>query len=215
VLQIWDIVGALIKGEKMPLPDDITFGLDLILPNVDYIQMEGLRGNKNGSYEQFLRLFLKGAVGIRDWKAKVGTTLVSTFVSVQMEAYAVTLYLNGYYAWMHEYRQIVPRNNSNSDETTSISAMTDAGTASVVGYQWTSDSRGSRRNEGWKRGGMEMYDAVEKALAIQRSNKKMGETLDKAVYCKLLNGERVLEARVPARKRAKLSDLIGRSLAAG
>jgi hypothetical protein len=49
-----------------------------------------------------LRLFLKGAVGIREWKAKFGTTLISTFVSVQMEAYAVTLYLNGYYAWMHE-----------------------------------------------------------------------------------------------------------------
>jgi hypothetical protein len=93
--------------------------------------------------------------------------------------------------------------------------MTEGETLSNVGYQWTSDSRGSRRNEGWKRAGMDMYAAVEKALAIQRSDKKLGETLDKAVYCKLLNGERVMETRVPTRKRAKLSDLIGRSLAAG
>jgi hypothetical protein len=207
------IAGAIMKGEKIPVPDDITCGLDI--PNADYINIEGLRGNLNGAYEQFLRLFLKGAVGIREWKARVGTTLVSTFVSVQMEAYAVTLYLNGYYAWVHEYRQILPTGPSTNDEITAVSGMTEGETSSNVGYQWTSDSRGSRRNEGWKRAGMDMYDAVEKALAIQRSDKKLGETLDKAVYCKLLNGEKLLEDRVPTRKRARLSDLIGQSPAPG
>jgi hypothetical protein len=79
------------KGEKLPLPNDITC-------NADFKSIDGLRGNKNGAYGQFLRLFLKGAVGIREWKARFGTTLISSFVSVQMEAYAVTLYLNDYYA---------------------------------------------------------------------------------------------------------------------
>jgi hypothetical protein len=55
---------------------------------------------------------------------------------------------------------------------------------------------------------MGMYDAVKKALAVQGSDKKMGENLDKAVYCILLNGEKLSEERVPSRKRARLSDLI-------
>jgi hypothetical protein len=165
-------------------------------------------GATNGAYEQCLRLFLKGAVGIREWKARFGTTLISIFVSVQMEAYAVTLYLNGYYGWMHEYRQILPGGASNNDEFTAISEMTEDETSGNVSYQWTSDSRGSRRNEGWKRAGMDMYDAVENALAVQRSDKNMGENLDKAVYCILLNGEKLLEERAPSRKRARLSDLI-------
>jgi hypothetical protein len=155
-----------------------------------------------------LRLFWKGAVDIREWKAKFGTTLISTFVSVQMEAYAVTLYLNGYYAWMYEYRQILLGGASNNDEFTAISEMTEGETSGNVSYQWTSDSRGLRRNEGWKRADMDMYDAVEKALAVQRSDKKMGENLDKAVYYILLNGEKLLEERAPSRKRARLSDLI-------
>jgi hypothetical protein len=200
------ITGAIMKGEKLPLPDDITRGLNI--PNADFKNIDGLRGNKNGAYSQFLRLFLKGAVGIREWKARFGTTLISTFVSVQMEAYAVTLYLNGYYAWMHEYRQILPSGASNNDDVTAISGMTEGESSGNVSYQWTSDSRGSRRNEGWKRAGMDMYDAVEKALAVQRSDKEMGEILDKAIYCILLNGERLSEERAPARKRAKLSDLI-------
>jgi hypothetical protein len=97
------ITGAIMKGEKLPLPEDITRGLNI--PNADFKNIDGLRGDKNGAYSQFLCLFLKGAVGIREWKARFGTTLISTFFSVQMEACAVTLYLNGYYAWMHEYRQ--------------------------------------------------------------------------------------------------------------
>jgi hypothetical protein len=116
------IAGAIMKGEKLPLPDEITCGLSI--PNADFKNIEGLRGNKNGAYEQFLSLFLKGAVGICEWKARFGTTLISTFVSVQMEAYAVTLYLNGYYAWMHEYRQFFPGGASNNDEFTAISEMT-------------------------------------------------------------------------------------------
>jgi hypothetical protein len=102
----------------------------------------------------------------------------------------------------------LPSGASNNDEITAISEMTEGETSGNVSYQWTSDSRGLRRNEGWKRVGMDMYDAVEKALAVQRSDKKMGENLDKAVYCILLNGEKLLEERAPSRKRAKLSDLI-------
>jgi hypothetical protein len=34
------------------------------------------------------------------------------------------------------------------------------------------------------------------------------ENLDKAVYCILLNGEKLLEEPAPSRKRARLSDLI-------
>jgi hypothetical protein len=206
-IESYVIAGAIMKGEKLPMPDDITCGLNM--PNADFKNIEGLRGNKNGAYKQFLRLFLKkGAVGIREWKVKFGTTLISTFVSVQMEAFTVTLYLNGYYAWMHEYRPILPGGASNNDEITDVSEMTKGETSGNVSYQWTSDSRVSRKNEGWKRAGMDMYDAVEKALAVQRSDKKMGENLDKAVYCKLLNGEKLLEERAPSRKRARLSDLI-------
>jgi hypothetical protein len=163
------ITGAIMKGEKLPLPDDITRGLSI--PNADFKNIDGLRGNKNGAYAQLLRLFLKGAVGIREWKARFRTsTLMSTFVSVQMEAYVVTLYLNGYYAWMHEYRQKFPGGASNNDDFTAISGMAEGETSGNVSYQWTSDSRGSRSNKGWKRVGMDMYDAVGKALAVQRSD---------------------------------------------
>jgi hypothetical protein len=116
--------------------------------------------------------------------------------------------LNGYYAWMHEYRQCLPGGASNNDKITAISEITEGETSGNASYQWTSNSKGSRRNEGWKRAGMDMYDAVEKPLAVQRSDKKIGENLDKAVYCKLLNGEKLLEERAPSRKRARLSDLI-------
>jgi hypothetical protein len=170
-IESYVIAGAIMKGEKLPLPDDITCGLNI--PDADFKNIEGLRGNKSGAYEQFVRLLLKGAVGIREWKAKFGTTLISTFISVQMEAYAVTLYLNGYYVWMYECRQISPGGASNNDEITAVSEMTEGETLGNVSYQWTSDSRGSRRNKGWKGAGMDMYDAVEKALAVhQHSDKK-------------------------------------------
>jgi hypothetical protein len=73
---------------------------------------------------------------------------------------------------MHEYRQILPGGASNDNEFTAISGMTEGETSGSVFYQWTSDSRGSGRKEDWKRAGIDMYDAVEKALAVQRSDKK-------------------------------------------
>jgi len=128
------------KNTSPPLPCDLLGDPDEFIQHTEQEKnnLTGLlQDNKNGSYLLFLEQLLSGAVGMKAWKKSCKTHLISEFVEVSLEAFAVIVYVNGYDAWNKEFGQ------SGTTEGQSVSTTT--GSTSCAGYRFTGDSKRAKK----------------------------------------------------------------------
>ena len=127
---------------------------------------KGLRAH--GPYKDiFLKELLKGAVGIKHWRAKHNTVYISDFVDESLETFAVLAYVNGYDKWMKYYHQ--RKNRDEPDRVTNRRRR----------YNFTADSRGAGSYEGWSRQGKTAYNKILHTLEGQRALPETGRELEK------------------------------------
>ncbi|CAJ1931558.1 unnamed protein product [Cylindrotheca closterium] len=178
-------------------------------------KITGLRQNRV-IYIKFLRNFGKAIYG-KAFKEECVVKTLSSFFPECLEAFMVLAYDNGYKVW----KSIAEKKmEGKGGPTASAGASEEASTTSSVGeqedndttfigFKYTSNSRGSKRSEGWSQAGCDLYDQLWDTLEEQRRNPTLGEEFETAF---LISGDEVIQTTRRARNRPlrnNWSDLAG------
>jgi hypothetical protein len=129
------------------------------------------------TYQWFCENFMDCVIPSNEWKLRARKKMMSEYVSTTLEAFAVLVYKNAYVKWNEEFR-------STEDDETEASSLTSASrTSEKHRFLYTSDSKGSRKYEGWNPEGMKFYNEVLDLIGNQR--KLPGCTFEQKLLRKL------------------------------
>jgi len=165
-------------SEEPPSPGDI-FSI-----NKQTGEISGLRQNKE-IYMKFLQHFAKTVYG-KTFAQESKTTLLSSFLQPGLECFLVLAYINGYEVWKSEGMRRRPNTLLNTllnDDNTAtgssmISDLSSEAQNHLPKYKFTANGRGSKTGEGWTEEGLALYNALRKAINVQRKDVTNGPTFD-------------------------------------
>ena len=125
--------------------------------------LRGLRQSSGDHYRRFCEHFLQCAIPMKDWNWESRKRKISSIVTVSLEAFAVTTYLNGYDVWNQRYKQ---EGVETGDDMSAISGST---SKSAESFRFTRESKGAKKYAGWSNEGMILYNELVVVLGRQRN----------------------------------------------
>lgn len=135
-----------------------------ILGDLKYGGEQCLRRDPRGVYQQFLVDFVRCA-GAKEYGYPMKAEVLSSFMTPSMEAFLVVCYCNGMNRWNSERHR---RHNPGSD-------------TEVVRFRFTDSARGAKKNQGWSREGIDLYNQIWKKLKEQRAMTTLGLDFENAL----------------------------------
>jgi len=146
-------------------------------------EISGLRKNKD-IYMKFLQDFAKAVYG-KNFGVQSKSNILSTYLPTSLESFLVLAYTNGYEVWKSEAkrRQRKIRNTlvdeiSTDTSGNDITDMSYEAPNPLPKYKFTANGRGSKTGEGWTEDGIALYNALFRAIRIQRKDLSNGITFE-------------------------------------
>jgi hypothetical protein len=134
-------------GERPVRPEKLVW-MEERTPSSQDEERSKARGLREASDNSFMDCVIPSC----EWKRHARIKLMSDYVSQTLEAFAVLVYSNGFEKWNEEFPV-------SEDEGTEASSLT-SGSRGNCRFRYTSDSKGSRKYEGWSPDGMKLYNEV-------------------------------------------------------
>jgi hypothetical protein len=162
----------------------------------------GLREASDNNYQWFCENFMDCVIPSNEWKRHARKKLMSDYVSQSLEAFCVLVYSNGFEKWNEEFPVA-------EDEETEASSLT-IGSRGNCRFKYTSDSKGSRKYEGWSPEGMKLYNDILVLVGNQRQlpNCTFEQKLLKTLAGKPRGGRRHGDAATAPRVSNNISTLM-------
>ena len=144
------------KGVALPDPEEILGNLDK--PGEDPDGAPCLR--ETDAHADFLFRFAKTVIVCSTFKDSCNVILLSGYMSISLEAYAVLTYANSYDTWMEEATR--RKEGRNEEDSTSPSS------AGSKKRRFTEKTRGTGKIKGWVKSGIKLYNKINKLNILQR-----------------------------------------------
>lgn len=176
------VIEKFAEGNDEPPSPDSLFSI-----NERTGEISGLRNNKE-IYMKFLQDFAKTVYG-KNFGVQSKSNILSSFLPPGLECFLVLAYINGYEVWKSEGKRRRPNtllnllNNDSTGTYTSEDENTDTITSEALPhylpkYKFTANGRGSKTGEGWTEEGLALYNALRKAIRVQRKDLSNGATFE-------------------------------------
>ncbi len=147
------------KGVALPGPEEIL-GNRLDKPGEDPDGAPCLR--ETDAHADFLFHFAKTVIVCSTFKESCNVILLSGYMSISLEAYAVLTSANSYDTWMEEATR--RKEGRNEEDSTSPSS------AGSKRRRFTEKTRGQEKFKGWAKSGIKLYNKINKMLERRQRN---------------------------------------------
>ncbi len=150
------------NGVALPDPEEILGNLDK--PGEDPDGAPCLR--ETDAHADFLFLFAKTVTVCSTFKDSCNVNLLSGYMSISLEAYAVLTYANSYDTWMEEATKRKEEGRNEEDSTSPSSAGSKR-------RRFTEKTRGTGKFKEWAKSGIKLYNKINKMLERQRNDESL------------------------------------------